>query len=106
MGHFTRRSVDSWFSRHTSVSFGMHFTLRHHRDPRYRSHLGETMRNYHTEILIQSLTGFATAQSGTTAQKSTPTMPVATKLSATANPAAPQPVQAILETSLGNITCT
>src|SRR5271166_2334167 len=106
MGHFTRRSVDSWFTRHTSVSFGMHFTLRHHRDPRYRSQLGETMRNFQTAILILALTGFATAQSGTTAPKSTPTKPVATKPAATATPAAPQPVQAILETSLGNITCT
>jgi peptidyl-prolyl cis-trans isomerase A (cyclophilin A) len=63
------------------------------------------MRNVSSAILILALTTFATAQSGTTAQKSTAAKPAA-KPAAASTSAAPQPVQAVLETSVGNITCT
>jgi peptidyl-prolyl cis-trans isomerase A (cyclophilin A) len=63
------------------------------------------MRNVVTAILILALTGFATAQTGTTTPKSTAAKPP-TKPAATSASAAPQPVQAVLETSVGNITCT
>ena len=67
------------------------------------------MRNFATAILCLTLVGFASAQTGSTAPKSTATKPAATK-PAGAKPAAPAastaPVQAVFETTLGNITCT
>ena len=62
------------------------------------------MRNFVTAILCLTLVGVASAQTGSTAPKSTATKPAATK------PAVPAvsnaPVQAVFETTLGNITCT
>jgi peptidyl-prolyl cis-trans isomerase A (cyclophilin A) len=63
------------------------------------------MRNVVTAILCFALAGFATAQTGTTAPKTTAAKP-ATKPAAATTPTTPQPVQAVFETSLGNITCT
>lgn len=58
------------------------------------------MRNFLTAILCFALAGFASAQTaGTTAQP-------AAKPATAPSTATPQPVQAILETTLGNITCT
>jgi peptidyl-prolyl cis-trans isomerase A (cyclophilin A) len=54
------------------------------------------MRNVLTAILVLALSGFTIAQTGNTAAKP----------AATATPTAPQPVQAVFETTLGNITCT
>jgi cyclophilin family peptidyl-prolyl cis-trans isomerase len=68
------------------------------------------MRNFLTAILCLTLVGLASAQTGSTAPKSTATKPAATKPAtkpATAPPAASNaPVQAVFETTLGNITCT
>jgi cyclophilin family peptidyl-prolyl cis-trans isomerase len=70
------------------------------------------MRNFLTAILCLILVGFASAQTGTsTATKPAAANPAATKPAAakpaTAPPAASNaPVQAIFETTLGNITCT
>jgi cyclophilin family peptidyl-prolyl cis-trans isomerase len=62
------------------------------------------MRKFLTAILCLALSAFATAQtSPSTAPKSTTAKPAAAKPAATA---ASQPVQAVFETSLGNITCT
>src|SRR5271167_4521991 len=62
--------------------------------------LGGIMRNFLTAILILALSGAAVAQTGTTAANP------AAKPAASSTPAASQPVQAIFETTLGNITCT
>ena len=64
------------------------------------------MRNALTALLILVLVGFASAQTGTTAGKPA-AKPAATKPPAAATTAtAPKPVQAVFETTLGNITCT
>ena len=59
------------------------------------------MRNFLIAILCLTLVGFAIAQTAT----STTQKPAATKPAASAT-TAPQPVQAIFETTMGNITCT
>src|SRR5215831_6495434 len=56
------------------------------------------MRNFLTAILVLVISGFAAAQAGGTAPKPSTAKP--------ATPAASQPVQAIFETTLGNINCT
>jgi peptidyl-prolyl cis-trans isomerase A (cyclophilin A) len=56
------------------------------------------MCNFLTAILILALTGFAAAQTSNTAPKPSSAKPAAQATS--------QPVQAIFETSLGNIPCT
>jgi peptidyl-prolyl cis-trans isomerase A (cyclophilin A) len=64
------------------------------------------MRNAFTALLILVLVGFASAQTGTTAGKPA-AKPAATKPPAAATTAtAAKPVQAVFETTLGNITCT
>jgi cyclophilin family peptidyl-prolyl cis-trans isomerase len=62
------------------------------------------MRNFLTAIFCIALAGIATAQTGSTAPKSTATKPAANKPAAPA--ASTAPVQAVFETTLGNITCT
>jgi peptidyl-prolyl cis-trans isomerase A (cyclophilin A) len=63
------------------------------------------MRNFLTAILCLTLGGFAIAQTGTTpAKKSAATKPA--KPAATAPAASTAPVQAVFETTVGNITCT
>ncbi len=67
------------------------------------------MRNVLTAILIFALAGFAAAQTSSTSPKSTSAKPVAVKPAAaptTKTTTAPQPVQAIFETTVGNINCT
>jgi peptidyl-prolyl cis-trans isomerase A (cyclophilin A) len=64
------------------------------------------MRNFLTAILVCALTGLAAAQSGATAPKSQATKPASAKPAATSTTAANQPVQAIFQTTLGDITCT
>ena len=59
------------------------------------------MRNFLIAILCLTLVGFAIAQTAT----STTQKPAATKPAASAT-TAPQPVQALFETTMGNITCT
>src|ERR1017187_4893315 len=66
--------------------------------------MGGTMRNFLTAIFCIALAGIATAQTGSTAPKSTATKPAANKPAAPA--ASTAPVQAVFETTLGNITCT
>ena len=56
------------------------------------------MRNLLTAILALVISGFAAAQTSSSAPKPSTTKP--------ATPAASQPVQAIFETTLGNIDCT
>jgi cyclophilin family peptidyl-prolyl cis-trans isomerase len=68
------------------------------------------MRNFVTAILCLTLAGFASAQTSSTAPKSTATKPAVTK-PATKPTAAPPaasnaPVQAIFQTTMGDITCT
>jgi len=63
------------------------------------------LRNVFTAILILALAGIAGAQTGTTTAKPA-AKPATTKPpAAAATTTAPKPVQAIFETSLGNITC-
>jgi peptidyl-prolyl cis-trans isomerase A (cyclophilin A) len=63
------------------------------------------MRNFLTAILCLTLAGFASAQTGSsTAPKSTATKPAATKPAPPA--ASTAPVQAIFQTTMGDITCT
>ena len=57
------------------------------------------MRNFFSAILVLAWGGLAMAQSASTASQST------AGKSAAATPA-PQPVQAIFETTMGDITCT
>jgi cyclophilin family peptidyl-prolyl cis-trans isomerase len=61
------------------------------------------MRNVATAILCLTLVGFASAQSGSTAQKPVTVKPAAAPTTTTT---AAQSVQAVFETTLGNITCT
>ena len=61
------------------------------------------MRNFLIVILVLILSGFATAQTSTAPKPSTAAKPASTK---PATPAASQPVQAIFETTAGNINCT
>ena len=56
------------------------------------------MRNFLTAILALVISGFAAAQTSSGAPKPSTTKP--------ATPSASQPVQAIFETTLGNINCT
>jgi peptidyl-prolyl cis-trans isomerase A (cyclophilin A) len=66
---------------------------------------GATVRNLLATILVLSTASFVAAQtSGTTAKPST-AKPAAAKPTASTTAAA-QPVQAIFETTMGNITCT
>ena len=60
------------------------------------------MRNFLTAILVLSLSGFSSAQTSAAPKPST-AKPAAAK---PATPAASQPVQAIFETTAGNINCT
>jgi cyclophilin family peptidyl-prolyl cis-trans isomerase len=60
--------------------------------------LGGTMRNFLTAILALVISGLAAAQTSSSAPKPSTAKP--------ATPAASQPVQAIFETTLGNINCT
>jgi peptidyl-prolyl cis-trans isomerase A (cyclophilin A) len=62
------------------------------------------MLKYVTAVLVLTLAGLAAAQSGTTPSKSTAAKPAAKPVATT--PATTQPVQAVLETSVGTITCT
>ena len=59
------------------------------------------MRNFLAAMLCFALAGFANSQTGSTTPKATTAKPATASTSA-----APQPVQAIFETTLGNITCT
>ena len=61
------------------------------------------MRNFLTAVLILAIAGFAPAQTTSTAPKPSTAKPATAK---PATPAASRPVQAIFETSLGNINCT
>jgi cyclophilin family peptidyl-prolyl cis-trans isomerase len=61
------------------------------------------MRNFVTAILCLTLVGFASAQTGTTAPKSTTAKPAAAPATTTT---VAQPVQAIFQTTMGDITCT
>jgi peptidyl-prolyl cis-trans isomerase A (cyclophilin A) len=63
------------------------------------------MRNFVTAVLCLSLTGFAIAQSSSTAPKSAATKPAA-KPATPAPATSTAPVQAVFETTMGNITCT
>jgi peptidyl-prolyl cis-trans isomerase A (cyclophilin A) len=58
------------------------------------------MRKLLTAVLILALSGIAAAQTSSAAPKPSTAKPAAS------TPAATQPVQAIFETSLGNISCT
>src|SRR5215472_11882526 len=60
------------------------------------------MRKFLTAILTLGIAGIAIAQTSTAPKPSTAKPPAAKP----ATPAASQPVQAIFETSLGNINCT
>ncbi len=62
------------------------------------------MRNFLSAILVLALAGFAAAQTGTTAPKSTTAKPAAAK-PATA-PAPKLPIQATFQTTAGDINCT
>jgi peptidyl-prolyl cis-trans isomerase A (cyclophilin A) len=65
------------------------------------------MRSFITAILCLTLVGFASAQTGSsTAPKSTVTKPAAAKPATATTAASTAPVQAVFETTLGNITCT
>jgi len=65
------------------------------------------MRNILTTILCLGLIGAAIAQTGTTpAKKPAAAKPAATKPATAAPATTAGPVQAIFETTLGNITCT
>src|SRR5664279_5346043 len=67
------------------------------------------MRNLLTAILCFTLIGGAVAQTATTPAKkpaTTTPKPATTKTAATKPVASNAPVQAVLETTLGNITCT
>jgi peptidyl-prolyl cis-trans isomerase A (cyclophilin A) len=63
------------------------------------------MRNFVTAMLCLSLTGFAIAQSSSTTPKSAAAKPAA-KPATPAAATSTAPVQAIFETTMGNITCT
>ncbi len=63
------------------------------------------MRNFLSAILVLALAGFAVAQTGTTAHKSTTAKPATAKPAAT-TPAPKQPIQAIFQTTAGDINCT
>lgn len=56
------------------------------------------MHNFLTAIMMFSLSAFATAQTSTAPKPATAAKP--------ATPASTQPVQAVFETTVGNITCT
>ena len=56
-------------------------------------------------ILVLALSGFATAQTGTTTHKPTTAKP-ATAKPATTTPAPKQPIQATFQTTAGDINCT
>ena len=62
------------------------------------------MRNVLAAILILALLGFASAQSST--PQTVKVKPAAAPTTATTTTPASQPVQAIFETTMGNITCT
>ena len=62
------------------------------------------MRNFLTAILCLSLMGFANAQSST--PQTVKVKPAAAPTTTTTTAPASQPVQAIFETTMGNITCT
>jgi peptidyl-prolyl cis-trans isomerase A (cyclophilin A) len=65
------------------------------------------MRKFLTAILCLGLAGVAGAQAGSTAaQKPAAAKPSAAKAATTAPATSTAPVQAIFETTLGNITCT
>ena len=65
------------------------------------------MRNFVTAILCLGLAGFAIAQSSSsTTPKSTAAKPAATKPATPAAATSAAPVQAVFETTMGNITCT
>jgi peptidyl-prolyl cis-trans isomerase A (cyclophilin A) len=73
------------------------------------SSMGGTMRKFSSAILFLGLIGFASAQTGSTAPKSTAAKPVTVKPAAaptTKATTAAAPVQAVFETTMGNITCT
>ena len=62
------------------------------------------MRNVLTAILILAFAGLAAAQTSSAAPKPSTAKPAAAKPATP--PAASQPVQAVFETTMGNITCT
>ena len=70
------------------------------------------MRNFLTAILCFGLAGFASAQTSsntqksTTAPKTTTAKPAAASTTKTSTTPAAKPVQAVFETTMGNITCT
>jgi peptidyl-prolyl cis-trans isomerase A (cyclophilin A) len=64
------------------------------------------MRNFLTAILCLTLVGFASAQTGSTPAKKPAATKPAAKPATAAPAAATGPVQAVFETTVGNITCT
>jgi peptidyl-prolyl cis-trans isomerase A (cyclophilin A) len=62
------------------------------------------MRTFLSAILVLALAGFAAAQPGTAAPKSTTAKPAAAKPGTT--PAPKQPIQATFQTTAGDINCT
>ena len=70
------------------------------------------MRNLQTLLLILALTGFAAAQTSSTAPKSTPAKPATSSPTAkpaakpAAAPVAKQPIQATIQTTAGDFNCT
>jgi len=63
------------------------------------------MRNILFAFLIVLISGFASAQTSSTAPKSTTAKPATTAAKPAAAPAAKQPIQATFETTAGNINC-
>lgn len=64
------------------------------------------MRNYLAGILVLAVAAFASAQTATTAPKSTTAKPAAKPAATTAPKPAPQPVTATIQTTLGDFNCT
>lgn len=63
------------------------------------------MRNILFAFFIVLMTGFAAAQTSSTAPKSTTAKPATTASKPTASPTPKQPIQATFETTAGNISC-